>query len=834
MNFWDILGIKPTGDKNVIKEAYMDKLNLHHPEEDPEGFQTLRKAYETALKSDLDQGNNNLEDFSIEASPVKQWISGINKLYGNFFERIDADSWYDVLNEDICCQIDTSKEASYELLNFLMDNYYLPHKIWTILDEYFSWSEKKEELYEKFPRNFIDFISSNIDMDFGFRYELFKKDMPIDYDGYIKNYYEANDELKFNHIYQTRKILDNSLGIYPYHPDMRILNGRYYLATNNVDKAVKIFTDVILENKNDFEAHLNRGNAFLRLGRVNEASEDYNKALSLNPHSMSSLYGAADCCFSLRDFEKSKKLLGTLMDRYPYDREIRAKFISANYYLIDKYKKNPDFKHELARCYFNVNDFEKCYSLMKDIEKDTNMDFRICLLMGNTLKALNMEKEAELYMNKSIELNPDNWKAYYFKGLLFQDMGRYREALESYSKAESINDKYAILYNNKSDILCKLGEFEEAVHACDRAINLNPGLAHAHAHKAFALFQLGLYDAALSTCNNALKTFPYFLNLYLNKIKILSKLKRYKDIVYLCSKALKMNIEDSSIYYEKALALGFLDRPKESVESFHKAIKLNPGNMYYYYYLANVYTSMHEYKKAVDIYTAAIENTMETEYKYTEIYNERGLLYCELAKYDSAKQDFEKVLKLNPNHRSVYSNLGNIYGHLRQFKKSIEYYTRAIELNPEDATAYNGRGFSYRNIKKYDEAVSDYKQALKIDPNFLLAYNNLGILYFYDLSEYDKSLKYFNMALEISPDYHEAYNNIGLLYAKLKEYDKSLEYLSKALELCPDSELYNLNIGIVYERIKDYAKAIEYYERIIKINPNNERVKKSLKKLRRK
>ena len=89
MNFWDILGIKPTGDKNVIKEAYMEKLNLHHPEEDPDGFQILREAYETALKADLSQTNNDLENFSIEESPVQQWISGVDKLYDNFFERIN-------------------------------------------------------------------------------------------------------------------------------------------------------------------------------------------------------------------------------------------------------------------------------------------------------------------------------------------------------------------------------------------------------------------------------------------------------------------------------------------------------------------------------------------------------------------------------------------------------------------------------------------------------------------------------------------------------------------------------------------------------------------------
>ena len=46
---WDRLGIQPTGDRKTIKRAYTKLLRQYHPEEDPEGFQRLREAYEFAL-----------------------------------------------------------------------------------------------------------------------------------------------------------------------------------------------------------------------------------------------------------------------------------------------------------------------------------------------------------------------------------------------------------------------------------------------------------------------------------------------------------------------------------------------------------------------------------------------------------------------------------------------------------------------------------------------------------------------------------------------------------------------------------------------------------------
>ncbi|WP_455818956.1 hypothetical protein [Pseudomonas cerasi] len=47
---WQILGIEPTQDQQVIRRAYRDLLPLHHPESDPEGFKRLREAYEQARK----------------------------------------------------------------------------------------------------------------------------------------------------------------------------------------------------------------------------------------------------------------------------------------------------------------------------------------------------------------------------------------------------------------------------------------------------------------------------------------------------------------------------------------------------------------------------------------------------------------------------------------------------------------------------------------------------------------------------------------------------------------------------------------------------------------
>lgn len=50
MNIWDILGIPPTQDTKAIRRAYGTRSKVCHPEEQPEEFAQLRRAYEQALK----------------------------------------------------------------------------------------------------------------------------------------------------------------------------------------------------------------------------------------------------------------------------------------------------------------------------------------------------------------------------------------------------------------------------------------------------------------------------------------------------------------------------------------------------------------------------------------------------------------------------------------------------------------------------------------------------------------------------------------------------------------------------------------------------------------
>ena len=68
MSIWEVLGIAPTTDKAAIRHAYAQKTRTCHPEEDPEGFDALHKAFTAAMRA-ARQGVN-MAVMEQESAPV--------------------------------------------------------------------------------------------------------------------------------------------------------------------------------------------------------------------------------------------------------------------------------------------------------------------------------------------------------------------------------------------------------------------------------------------------------------------------------------------------------------------------------------------------------------------------------------------------------------------------------------------------------------------------------------------------------------------------------------------------------------------------------------------
>ena len=187
-SFWDVLEIGRTTDENEIKNAYRRKLVHTNPEDHPEEFKVLRRAYEDACdwaKKALEtaaaheapgmpecEAGGQGDGKAPGRTPVQQWMARIEALYHDFYARIRPENWRSLLMDDVCVGLETFDEARRLLIQFFTGHTKLPHTVWQVIDAAFYLTDEQDELYEQFPEDFVDYLLDLI------RYENF-----LDYSG---------------------------------------------------------------------------------------------------------------------------------------------------------------------------------------------------------------------------------------------------------------------------------------------------------------------------------------------------------------------------------------------------------------------------------------------------------------------------------------------------------------------------------------------------------------------------------------------------------------------------------------------------------------------------
>ena len=193
MNIWDVLKIEQTKDKDALKKAYRMRLSSVNPEDDPEGFMELRKAYEEAVRL-ADQPETNTKT-AFPDTPEQQMLASFEALYDDYTRRINPDEWLVLFNSDYFVSLDTSEEALYGLLRFLMNHVLIPKKVWKCIVGYFDLEGRRSELAEQFPTNYLDYIMNNATYEDIINYEAFahaESTSSATIDAYIRDYIELD------------------------------------------------------------------------------------------------------------------------------------------------------------------------------------------------------------------------------------------------------------------------------------------------------------------------------------------------------------------------------------------------------------------------------------------------------------------------------------------------------------------------------------------------------------------------------------------------------------------------------------------------------------------
>jgi protein O-GlcNAc transferase len=321
--------------------------------------------------------------------------------------------------------------------------------------------------------------------------------------------------------------------------------------------------------------------------------------------------------------------------------------------------------------------------------------------------------QAEAIYRQLLGIDPTNADALHLLGVIANQTGNNKSAVDMISNAIQINAHVAIYYSSFGNALQDLKQFDAAVASYDKAIALKPDMAETYSNRGNALQALKQFDAAVASYDKAIELKPDYANAYSNRGNALQDLKQFDAAVGSYNKAIALKPDMAETYSNRGNALQELRQFDAAVASYDKAIALKPDMAEGFYNRGAALKELKQFDAAVGSYDKAIELKPD----YANAYSNRGISLQELKQFDAAVASYDKAIALKPDMAEAFYNRGVVLQELKQFDAAVASYDKAIALKPDYAEAFHNRGAALQELKQFDAAVASYDKAIELKPD---------------------------------------------------------------------------------------------------------------------
>ena len=442
------------------------------------------------------------------------------------------------------------------------------------------------------------------------------------------------------------------------------------------------------------------------------------------------------------------------------------------------------------------------------------------LEQANQLYSLNKNIEAFIKLKEALEIDKNNPKIYHNIGLIYEELGLHTLAIENFTKAISLDNKFIGSYYCRAKIYYQLKKITEAIKDYETIINLmdnhsaNFNLGKVYFDLGNINYELKNYDLAIKYYDECIKNDSSCFDAYYNKSIILLDKQKYKDAVTNLNKYLVNNKNDYLAYYLRSLMHEQNRNYELSVNDLTKAININPKFIYAYLKRAESLIKVDKNNQAFNDLKFLKEHMNQLNDKNKiKVHNLIGLVYTKNKEYQLAMDEFKEALRINNKDKFAINQINKINDILNKKNKKFS----------EDILVLNNRGKNLDTLVKIGNLIEEgkYPLALKYIDNALTTETNAAELYFlkakilYNIGEYRESLTYLDKVLSLNSNISNAYLLRGRIYMYIGDDGKALYNYNKAIELDDNNVEAYISLGNHYSKYKIFDKAIYYYEKAL-------------------
>ncbi len=758
---WTVLGIEPTKDKKAITAAYRGKLKVTNPEEKPEEFKILRAAYEAALE----YAAKTEEAPAADNSPVGLWMARVRQIYDSFPLRCDADAWAELLLDEAVLAMDTRPKAEEALLKFFMEDYFIPRAVWQLLDSHFHWVERAEELYETFPRDFIDYaVLNGVRLEPNLPYELFSPGLNgKDCDAYRRLYHEANQcsPLALPEYLEKMSALSES------HPYGDLLYCRMdFLVDDTRSLAMDKARDIAGAYPDNVYLQQEWAGMCAVMGEWDTVEALMLRLLDAHPDLFVAKRLLADSLAARGRYDEAKEHIydmmrsvgGDQMQTYHLGQTLRRwneELITRKEAALEAEPENTKNAIELGWCYLQNDRFEDALRMAKLASPDYEDQYdyynflsKVHYAREEYEPALENFYELERVM-RSLDPTADEKTAkrksrlpevVQLQGSCLMALERKEEGKQRYLKALEMDPENAEILTYTARMFVGLKDYEAAVPILDRVIALMPDSYHGYYLMGQVLFELSRDREALDTADRALNYEGGDLGVYVLKMRIFLR-NGVWEAVHDILDFLELHKvgDDASVLWCKAQLLEFEEGKRAEALAMYKVIdeKLEAGA--YMDWAAKVYhrmaalsmdvLDMDEPEDRAQL-RVIVDKGLQYDPEDPNCLEYKGWLLRREDKIDEALDIYHQLETYAHHPMAVEYNLAELYykNLKKNAPKALEYYQKIIEQE-ENADLHFYAGTANRYLRNFKEAEAHFLREQVLAPEDVDGYNGLAYVY---------------------------------------------------------------------------------------------------------
>ena len=431
-------------------------------------------------------------------------------------------------------------------------------------------------------------------------------------------------------------------------------------------------------------------------------------------------------------------------------------------------------------------------------------------------------KAAVESFNTAIKLNNAFSKAYYYRGLVYEEVPwiESTKSFDDYTSAIKFSPQHADAYFRRA--MTRRDDEGEKIEDLNAAIRIKPDFADAYCERALATLhhELGESEKAVEEFTKVIAICPDNVEAYYRRGLAHLKLKNDQKANQDFTEVIRLKPDDFKGYSKRQVARFSLGEYEGALNDYIDRLKLNPRG------LLKENDEVGAAKFSLENFDPIVPNLAGTvREKLANAYYERALArrYDLLWREDSKRTvaDLTKSLTLHLNHVGARYQRGLALSEMGLPAEASKDFNEVIRLEPQNAEAYYGRGLSLHQLGNKKDAIDDFSRSIELNPEFTKAYQERGRAYS-ELGDHRRAIEDFTHAIGIYSELLEGYYLRALSHHSLGEKDKAIaDYLQLVHLAVPNEKVKRIETKLTSNLASVYYRGLARFHLALIVGPKD-------------